>query len=156
MASRSGSLDFHSEDTAGRCCIQRNTACQSAHLLLASHSAYSSVEPVKNKQIKNLFEITTLPLASHLWKRRSEEAVPCPPQQEKESVRKLAVMGRAGKDIPPLDRELADTHHAFQIKDQHQILGSGAPPTLTDKRFILCCLVSKSIPHFPAQEVVSQ
>lgn len=60
MASRSGSLDFHSEDTAGRCCIQRNTACQSVHLLLASHSAYSSAEPVKNNKQTNPFEITEL------------------------------------------------------------------------------------------------
>lgn len=60
------------------------------------------------------------------------EAAPCPPQQEKASVRKLAVMGCAGKDIPHLAWELIGTHHAFQIKDHHQILGSGSPPTLME------------------------
>jgi len=75
MASRSGSLGFHSEDTAGRCCIQRNTACQSVHLLLASHSAYSSVEPVKNKETN---KETLLKLPDSPLEKRASQAAPSP------------------------------------------------------------------------------
>lgn len=60
MASRSGSLNFHSEDTAGRCCIRRNTACQSVRLSLASHSAYSSVEPANKNTTKKQTKKTLL------------------------------------------------------------------------------------------------
>lgn len=74
------------------------------------------------------------PLSSSPLEKKVPEAAPCPPEQEKGAVRKLTVMGCAGKDISHLDWELAGTHHALQIKDHHQILGSGSPPTLTDGR----------------------
>lgn len=87
MASRSGSLDFHSEDTAGRCCIQRNTACQSARLLLASHSAYSSVEPAKHKETnkKNPFEMTKFTSVRCLRKRKHSTQPPALPGRREAS-----------------------------------------------------------------------